>query len=164
MNTQNTRILFVCMGNICRSPTAEGVMHKFVQRAGFQNRIHVDSAGTHDYYKGAPPDIRAQTAAYKRGYDLALLRARQLEKTDFETFDLLLAMDHNNLGLLQSMCTRAHQSKVRLLMNYSSNLKSPIVPDPYRYGPRKFETVLDYIEDACNGLMKAISHHAATSQ
>jgi len=164
MKTKRTRILFVCMGNICRSPTAEGVMHKFVQQADLQNQIHVDSAGTHDYYKGAPPDSRAQAAAYKRGYNLAALRARQLEQSDFETFDLLLAMDRNNLALLQSMCPILHRPKVRLLMNYSCNLRSSIIPDPYRHGARKFETVLDYIEDACTGLMKALSHHAVSSQ
>jgi protein-tyrosine phosphatase len=153
----NVRILFVCTGNICRSPTAEGVMRKFVQQAGLQHLVVVDSAGTHDYFAGRPPDPRAQAVARRRGYDLTPLRARQLAETDFESFDLLLAMDKNNLALLQCMCPQQYRFKIRLLMNYASKLKSPIIPDPYGRDHADFEMVLDYIEDACNGLVKALS-------
>lgn len=151
MNT--VKILFVCMGNICRSPTAEGVMGKLVRDAGLENQILVDSAGTHDYHAGESPDSRAQTIAYRRGYDLSLLRARQIVETDFKIFDLLLAMDSNNLGLLQSMCPFQHRHKLGLLMDYARSMKCRIVPDPYYRGTRDFERVVDYVEDACKGLM-----------
>ncbi|RJG07997.1 low molecular weight phosphotyrosine protein phosphatase [Noviherbaspirillum cavernae] len=154
----NVRILFVCTGNICRSPTAEGVMRKFVQQAGLQHLVVVDSAGTHDYYAGEPPDPRAQDVARRRGYDLTPLRARQLVVTDFETFDVLLAMDKSNLALLQCMCPDRYRSKIRLLMNYADkNLRSPVIPDPYGRDRSDFEMVLDYIEDACKGLMQAVA-------
>lgn len=156
--SDKTSILFVCMGNICRSPTAEGVMRTLVAHAGLQDRVLVDSAGTHDYHAGEAPDPRAQVAALRRGYDLSALRARQLVESDFKNFDLLLAMDTNNLGLLQCMCPFEHRHKVRLLMNYASGLKSRVVPDPYYRGSRDFDTVLDYIENACRGLVKILSH------
>jgi protein-tyrosine phosphatase len=156
-----TSVLFVCMGNICRSPTAEGVLRKMVGDAGMQDRVFIDSCGTHDYHVGAPPDSRAQAAALRRGYDLSSLRARQIAEADFEDFDLLLAMDTNNLGLLQCMCPLKHRSKVRLLMNYASGFKSPIVPDPYYRGSNDFDMVLDYIESACRGLVTILSHSNA---
>jgi len=152
------RILFVCMGNICRSPTAVGVMRKFLQKAGLQHLVAVDSAGTHDYCIGEPPDPQAQAAASRRGYDLAALRARQLVPTDFESFDLLLAMDRNNLALLQCMCPHQHRAKIRLLMTYALESPLPVIPDPYGRDHEDFETALDYIEDACNGLVSALAH------
>lgn len=153
-----TSVLFVCMGNICRSPTAEGVLRKLAADAGLQDSVFVDSCGTHDYHVGAPPDPRAQATALRRGYDLAPLRARQIAEADFESFDLILAMDTNNLGLLQCMCPHKHRSKVRLLMNYASDCRSSVVPDPYYRKAADFETALDYIENACHGLLKILSH------
>jgi protein-tyrosine phosphatase len=154
---KTTRILFVCMGNICRSPTAEGVMRKLIEDAGLQEYIVVDSAGTHDYHAGEPPDPRAQAAAQRRGYDLSALRARQIVEADFADFDLLLAMDTNNLGLLQSMCPHKHRDKVRLVMNFARTVKSPVVPDPFYRGSNHFDQVLDYVEDACKGLLTNLS-------
>jgi protein-tyrosine phosphatase len=151
-----TSILFVCTGNICRSPTAEGVMRSLVARAGLQNRVIVDSAGTHDYHVGAAPDPRAIAAARRRGYDLAALRARLICEDDFVRSDLILAMDFNNLEILQGLCPSEHQSKIRLLMTYAPARCAAIVHDPYCRGAKDFDLVLDYIEDACRGLVTAL--------
>lgn len=159
---KTTRILFVCMGNICRSPSAEGVMRRFIERAGLQSHLIVDSAGTHGYHVGQPPDPRAQAAARRRGYDLASLRARHIVPSDFEAFDLLLAMDFNNLEVLQGMCPIVHHSKLGLLMTYACESKATIVHDPYYRSAKDFDLVLDYIEDACTGLVRALSRSAAT--
>jgi protein-tyrosine phosphatase len=155
------RILFVCTGNICRSPTAEGVMRKYVEEAGLQHLVIVDSAGTHDYYCGEPPAQQAQEVARRRGYDLTPLRARQLAITDFHTFDLLLVMDRSNMALLQCMCPRECRSKIRLLMHFSGTSNSPVIPDPYGRDRKDFEMVLDYIEDACRGLLQAVADRNA---
>lgn len=152
-----TSVLFVCMGNICRSPTAEAVTRKLVEQAGLQDWITVDSAGTHDYQVGRAPDNRAQEAARRRGYDLSSIRARQITLEDFEDFDLLLAMDSNNLGLLKCMCPFEYRSKIRLLMEYARTSKASVIPDPYSRGPKDFDKVLDYIEDACGGLVNVLS-------
>jgi len=152
----NIRILFVCMGNICRSPTAEGVMRHLVGQAGLQSRILVDSAGTHGYHLGEPPDPRAQAAADRRGYDLSALRAREVKTADFEAFDLILAMDFNNLDRLQTICPSIHEAKLGMLMGYAREFKTPIVPDPYYRGSADFDRVLDYVEDACKGLMEVL--------
>jgi protein-tyrosine phosphatase len=157
ISMRTTRVLFVCMGNICRSPTAEGVMRTFIREAGLENHIVVDSAGTHGYHVGEPPDPRAQAAARKRGYDLSFLRARQVAPEDFEAFDLLLAMDFNNLEVLQALCPPDHQPKLGLLMVYAENRAASIVHDPYYRSARDFDLVLDCIEDACQGLVKAIA-------
>lgn len=146
-------ILFVCTANICRSPTAESVMRKQITDAGLQNRIIVDSAGTHDYYVGAPPDARAQAAARRRGYDLASLRARQIQPSDFENFDLLLAMDLDNLALLRAMCPQRYLPKVRLLMDYANRESPSVIQDPFSGTARQFEKALGHIEEACMGLM-----------
>jgi protein-tyrosine phosphatase len=156
INHDRMRILFVCMGNICRSPTAEGVMRKLVQDAGLDRWITVDSAGTHDYNVGAPPDPRAQAAARARGYDLSCLRGRQIAESDFRDYDLLLAMDFNNLSLLQSMCPFQHRPKIGLLMSYARKTKTRYVPDPFCRGSADFSKVLDYIEDACEGLLNTL--------
>ncbi|HEY8026043.1 MAG TPA: low molecular weight protein-tyrosine-phosphatase [Burkholderiaceae bacterium] len=150
---KKTRILFVCMGNICRSPTADGVMRKLVVDAGLQHMIEVDSAGTHGYHTGAPPDARSQAAALSRGYDLAPLRARHVEERDFEAFDLLLAMDNDNLDYLKRRCPSHLKGKLRLMMDFAQNSSASEVPDPYYEGSQGFEIVLDYIEDACAGLL-----------
>jgi protein-tyrosine phosphatase len=146
-------VLFVCMGNICRSPTAEGVFRHLVQQAGLQDRILIDSAGTHDYHVGSPPDERSAFHASKRGYDLSALRARQVGPRDFERFDLLLAMDWENLELLRGHCPPQYQHKLRRLMEFAPVGLSEVVADPYHGGERGFETVLDHIEAACAGLL-----------
>ena len=159
MNTQKIRILFICMGNICRSPSAEGVMRKLIDDAGLASRIEIDSAGTHAYHVGAAPDRRSQAAAKVRGYDLSALRARQVSPDDFEKFDLLLAMDKENLALLKRQCanlSQASQEKLHLMMEYASKSSASEVPDPYYEGEQGFELVLDYLEDACAGLLKKL--------
>lgn len=144
------------MGNICRSPTAEGVMRVFVERAGLEHCLVVDSAGTHDYHFGEPPDPRAQAAAKRRGYDLSQLRARQVISDDFDRFDLVLAMDFSNLSMLRDMCPAGGEAKIGLLMPYATNRCSSIVHDPYYRSAKDFDLVLDCIEDGCRGLLYAL--------
>jgi protein-tyrosine phosphatase len=153
---EKTSILFVCMGNICRSPTAKGVMRRFIDEAGMQEQFVVDSAGTHDYHVGEPPDPRAQAVALRRGYDLSAFRARQVREEDFTDFDLLLVMDFNNLAAIQDRCPIEHQGKVGLLMPYAVNRCASIVHDPYYRSAKDFDVVLDYIEDACKGLLHTL--------
>ncbi|MDO8776164.1 MAG: low molecular weight protein-tyrosine-phosphatase [Burkholderiaceae bacterium] len=149
-------ILFVCMGNICRSPTAHGVLQHKVNQHGLSNQVRVDSAGTHNYHPGSPPDKRSQAHALKRGYDLSDLRARQISDSDFEKHDLILAMDWDNLALVQAECPTEHQGKVRRLTEFCLKHESPVVPDPY-YGEKGgFEHVLDLVEDACEGLVQHV--------
>ncbi|MEO8992598.1 MAG: low molecular weight protein-tyrosine-phosphatase [Nitrosospira sp.] len=150
-----TRVLFVCMGNICRSPTAEAVFRHQVTAAGFENLIHIDSAGTHDYHVGAPPDVRAQKAATRRGYDATGLRARQVDETDFEVFDYILAMDRANLAILERECPPLYSHKLGLLMQYSERYSEGVeeVPDPYFGGNQGFEHVLNMVEEAGRGLL-----------
>jgi protein-tyrosine phosphatase len=149
-------VLFVCMGNICHSPTADGVFRQKVQRLGLQDHVKVDSAGTHNYHPGSPPDPRSQEHAALRGYDLSDLRARQIKDDDFEKFDLILAMDWDNLALVQDICPAQHQKKVRRLTEFCLTHTSPVVPDPYYNGPSAFEHVLDLVEDASDGLIRHI--------
>jgi len=146
-------ILFVCMGNICRSPTADGVFRQKVADHGLNDLVRVDSAGTHNYHPGSPPDTRAQAAAAKRGYDLSSLRARQITAADYASFDLILVMDQDNLAVLQDDCPSEHQHKLRLLTEFCQVLKASVVPDPYYGGADGFEQVLDLVEDACEGLL-----------
>jgi protein-tyrosine phosphatase len=151
------RILFVCMGNICRSPTAEGVMRGLVRDAGLEDEIVIDSAGTGGWHKGAAPDRRATDAARKRGVTLEGA-ARQVRRSDFDDFDLLLAMDRENLYELRALAPsgRVAEEKVRLLREFdpaSAGAPDLDVPDPYYGGPRGFETVLDQAEAACRGLL-----------
>ncbi|WP_028534004.1 low molecular weight protein-tyrosine-phosphatase [Paludibacterium yongneupense] len=143
-------ILFVCHGNICRSPTAEAVMRARLEEAGLSARARVDSAGTHDYHVGEAPDPRACRAAQARGYDMSRLRARQVEASDFERFDLVLAADRNNLAFLQRRCPAAYRHKLALILD---TLPPPglEVPDPYYGGASGFDRVLDMIEAACDG-------------
>jgi len=149
-------ILMVCMGNICRSPTAEGVFRHLVRQAGLQDRIAIDSAGTHGYHVGSPPDERSQHHARVRGYDLSGLRARQVQDLDFGRFDLILAMDHENLALLEDECPPQHLSRLRRLMEFAPPGLSDVVADPYYGGKQGFETVLDHVEAACAGLLAHI--------
>jgi len=146
------KVLFVCMGNICRSPTAEGVFRQRVEQAGLDNRIEIDSAGTGDWHVGKVPDSRACEAAGRRGYQIASLRARQVQLEDFERFDLILAMDHDNMARLQSLRPdRARADLDLLLRRYG--LETEVVPDPYYGGADGFEEVLDLIEKACDALL-----------
>ena len=151
-----TRILFVCMGNICRSPTAEAVTSKFILNSRLESIIKVDSAGTHGYHIGEPPDPRSREAALKRGIDLSGLRARKVVPEDFERFDLLLAMDHVNLALLKRSARPEHHAKLGLFMSYASRFDTDDVPDPYYGGEQGFELVLDMVEDAARGLIEAL--------
>lgn len=151
-----TRILFVCMGNICRSPTAEAVTSKFILNSRLESIIKVDSAGTHGYHIGEPPDPRSREAALKRGIDLSGLRARKVVPEDFERFDLLLAMDHVNLALLKRSARPEHHAKLGLFMSYASRFDTDDVPDPYYGGEQGFELVLDMAEDAARGLIEAL--------
>jgi len=146
-------ILMCCMGNICRSPTAEGVLRAKLEAAGLADRVELDSAGTHDYHVGRAPDARSQRHALRRGYDLSALRARQVGVADFERFDLVLAMDHANLAALQVLHPGASADRLRLLMSFSTRHDAEEVPDPYYGEGDGFERVLDYIEDACDGVI-----------
>lgn len=155
-----TKILFVCMGNVCRSPIAEGVFRKMVRDAGLEDIVQIASAGTHAYHVGEPPDVRGQQAARKRGYELTDLRARQITQSDFHEYDLILAMDWENLSLLQQQCPRQQKHKLHLLMRYAGEFDAATVPDPYYGGPEGFGTVLDYVEDACQGLLEVVRKRA----
>jgi protein-tyrosine phosphatase len=149
-------VLFCCTGNICRSPTAEGVFTKMVADAGLTARILADSAGTHGYHIGEAPDPRTQAAATARGYDLSALRARRVERGDFERFDLVLAMDHDNRAFLARLCPPAQGHKLKLMMEYAHSFTAPEVPDPYYGGPDDFDLVLEMLEDASEGLLEVI--------
>jgi protein-tyrosine phosphatase len=147
------RVLFVCMGNICRSPTAHGVFEARVREAGLTGQVEVDSAGTHSYHVGAPPDHRSQAHAIKRGYDLSTQRARQLTADDFETFDLVLVMDWENHVFAERLCPPPHAKKLRRFAEFFQQHDSPVVPDPYQGGAAGFEQVLDLVEDGSAGLL-----------
>lgn len=152
-----TRVLFICMGNICRSPTAEAVFRHQVKAAGFAEAIYIDSAGTHDYHIGEPPDQRAQNAAVQRGYEMKELRARQVQMKDFEVFHHILAMDKDNLAILKQQCPPQYSHKLGLLMQYSERLSEQgEVPDPYFGGPQGFEKVLDMVEKAGRELLNCV--------
>lgn len=155
-NSRPVRVLFCCMGNICRSPTAEGVLRHMVRAAGLEDRIQIDSAGTHDYHVGHPPDRRTQAAAAMRGYDLARQRARQVSRQDFLEFDYILAMDGDNLSRLREMAPPAQRDKVRLFLDYSAMRQGEEVPDPYYGGEDGFALVLDLAEEGAAGLLADI--------
>jgi len=149
-------VLFVCMGNICRSPTAHGVFrHRLVAR-GLAARVQVNSAGTHGYHAGRPPDDRAQEHAAKRGYNLSDLRARQLLPRDFEVHDLILVMDYDNFEHARALCPPAQLHKIRRFTEFCLRHKAQVVPDPYYGGEQGFEQVLDLVEDACEGLLQHV--------
>jgi len=144
------------MGNICRSPTAQGTFESVVEEADLNSHIEIDSAGTHAYHVGEGPDRRAIQAAAKRGIDLGGQRARRVEKADFTRFDYVLAMDSSNLDDLLSMCPKQHRDKVRLFLEFAKNLQRQDVPDPYYGGGHGFERVLDLIEAGSLGLLDDI--------
>ena len=153
------RVLFVCMGNICRSPTAEGVLRRLVEERGMAGKIIVDSAGTHDYHIGDPPDARSQSAALRRGYNLSALRARQVTREDFSNFDYVLAMDVHNRSLLLQQCPPEYRSRVRLFLEFAKGDVPEEVPDPYYGGAQGFEHVLDLAENAAQSLLKHIKNN-----
>lgn len=149
------RVLFVCMGNICRSPMAEGIFQKLLEQHGLADRVLVDSAGTHAYHLGKSPDPRAILTAKARGIDISHLRARQAEPGDFEEFDLILVMDEHNYDTLLFTCPdRRHREKIGYLLDYAPHLKVRNLPDPYYGGEVGFEKVMDMLEDACAGLLR----------
>jgi protein-tyrosine phosphatase len=150
------RILFVCMGNICRSPTAEGVFRHYASRHAPDLALELDSAGTHAYHVGEPPDPRTVKAAARRGVDLTGLRARQVVDADFEHFDLILAMDRLNHVTLLDRCPPGRQDRVRLLLEFAADAGSDEVPDPYYGGAQGFDDVLDLVESAAAGLLAEI--------
>ncbi len=151
---QKVSVLFVCMGNICRSPTAHGVFRQMVEDEGLGGAIEVDSAGTHSYHVGSPPDERAQQTAQRRGLDMGDLRARKAKARDFDRFDLVLAMDRDNYAILESYTTPETGEKLRLFMEFApDHWRTREVPDPYYGGPNGFEQVFDMVEDASRGLI-----------
>ena len=151
------KILFVCLGNICRSPTVEGVARRLAQAEFPGLALQFDSAGTASYHIGDAPDPRTQSAARRRGYDLSALRARQLSVADFEHFDLLLAMDEENLDEMRALAPAKSRDRARLFLAYAPELDLRAVPDPYYGGPEGFETVLDLAEHGCRSLFLAIA-------
>lgn len=150
------KVLFVCLGNICRSPTAEGVFRDLVQREATDLTIHIDSAGTHAYHVGHPPDSRAVEAAARRGIDLTSLRGRTALASDIEEFDYVLAMDRDNFSHLVAIAAPEHREKVSLFMEFAADRPEQDVPDPYYGGDRGFDQVLDMIEEAAEGLLANI--------
>jgi protein-tyrosine phosphatase len=148
------RILFVCLGNICRSPTAEAVFRSIVEREAPDLAVEVDSAGTAGYHIGEPPDLRTQAAARRRGYDLSALRARVVERGDFDRFDLILAMDAANAAELRRRAPASRRERVKLFLEFARDLDDTEVPDPYYGGSSGFERVLDLVEAASRGLVE----------
>jgi protein-tyrosine phosphatase len=156
----STRVLFVCMGNICRSPMAEGVFKQMVRQAGLDDVVKAESAGTHAFHNGESPDKRSVAAAAKRGYDISEQRARRVKDKDFEDYDMILAMDWENLALLQQTAPKIHHHKIQLLMRYATEHETATIPDPYYGGAQGFEQALDYVEDACTGLLDVARRRA----
>ncbi len=150
-------VLFVCLGNICRSPTAQGIFQHRVDQAGLAERIAVDSAGTGDWHLGSPPDRRAQSHALRRGYDLSSLRARQVTRADFQRFDYILAMDRQNMRGLNALMPDSYAGRCTLFLDYLNRQEGLEVPDPYYGGDEGFERVLDMIELASSNLLDEIS-------
>jgi len=150
------KVLFVCLGNICRSPTAEGVFRAIVADAGLTEAISVDSAGTSGWHIGDPPDERGQRAALTRGYDLSAQRARKVSDRDFETFDYIVGMDSRNYADLSSMAPADARDKVSLFLSFAPETGEREIPDPYYGGPDGFDQVLDLVEAASRGLLEDI--------
>ena len=158
------KILFVCMGNICRSPLAEGVVRAQAQRAGLASDLELDSAGTHSYHEGEPPDQRARQVAASHGYNISALRARCVRVKDFSRFDLVLAMDRQNLESLRHVCPAEYQPKLRLFLDYAEGLAIDEVPDPYYGGSEGFEAVLLLCEQAAQGLLKSLAARSLSGE
>lgn len=153
---EKIKVLFVCMGNICRSPTAEGVFTQLVKEQKLGALFSIDSAGTHAYHIGEAPDLRAQKAARDRGVELSAIRARKVIHGDFEDFDFLLAMDDDNYSALVNACPEQHKEKIRYFLDYAPHLSVREVPDPYYGGAYGFERVLDLVEEASAGFLKSL--------
>jgi len=153
MSGPGRRILFVCLGNICRSPTAEGVLRHLLATEAPGLRVEVDSAGTGDYHLGEPPDLRSQRAAKRRGIDLSGLSARQVNRRDFDDFDLILAMDRKNLRDLETLKPAGSRAEVRLFLEYAGESGVAEVPDPYTGDTAAFEHVLDLVTAASRRLI-----------
>jgi len=156
------KVLFVCMGNICRSPTAHGVFESMIKDAGMIGDVEVDSAGTHAYHVGELPDARSSQCANQRGFDLSYIRARRVEVSDFEYFDYVLAMDADNLSILKSMSPTQHKNKVCLFLDYAKDNSESEVPDPYYGGANGFDHVFDLVEEASKGLLDDIKKNNPT--
>lgn len=154
---EKIKVLFVCMGNICRSPTAEGVFTKLINQKNIAEMFKVDSAGTHAYHVGNPPDARAQQAALRRGVELQQLRARKLHSSDYEYFDYILVMDDDNYAIAIHECPKEHKDKVRYFLDYAPFLGIREVPDPYYGGKLGFEQVLDMVEAASLGFLESLA-------
>ncbi|MBK7904242.1 MAG: low molecular weight phosphotyrosine protein phosphatase [Proteobacteria bacterium] len=154
------KILFVCMGNICRSPTAEGVFRAHARRHAAGLKIEIDSAGTHAYHVGEPPDPRSIEAATRRGIDLTDLRARQVQVEDFERFDLIVAMDRLNHATLLDRSPPEHHQRIRTLLEFAGKTAPADVPDPYYGGAKGFDDVLDLVESAVEGLLAEVRHRS----
>lgn len=152
-----TAILFVCMGNICRSPLAEGAMRALAEDKGVADKLTLDSAGTIDYHAGKAPDSRGQQAAQNAGFDISGLRARKVTTADFETFDLILAMDRDNLAYLEDRKPDDSKAMLKLFLTYAPHLKLDEMPDPYYGHARDFAIVANAAQDACSGLLQALN-------
>jgi protein-tyrosine phosphatase len=150
------KVLFICMGNICRSPTAEGVFNKLIKEAKLEDLFVLDSAGTHAYHIGETPDFRAQKAASDRDIDLSNIRARKVIMADFEDYDYLLAMDDDNYEILKSACPEQHAHKIQYFLGYAPRLNTREVPDPYYGGDYGFERVIDLLEEASTGFLNTL--------
>ena len=150
------KVLFVCLGNICRSPTSEGIFRAMVTNAGLADLISIDSAGTGAWHEGEPPDPRGQAAAIRRGYDLSGLRARKVTIRDFDQFDYIIGMDSSNCADLAAMASQAARDKIKLFSDFAPHLSGRDVPDPYYGGLKGFDKVLDMVEEASKGLLDDI--------
>lgn len=155
-NKEKVSVLFVCMGNICRSPTAEGVFRDVVKQKNMLNVISIDSAGTHAYHIGESPDSRSQSTAKSRGVDLSSQRARKVDSNDFEQFDYVMAMDNSNFENLKHLATDEELSKLHLFMSFANGWDNSEVPDPYYGGGNGFERVFDMVQSASEGLLEHI--------
>ncbi|MDZ7805027.1 low molecular weight protein-tyrosine-phosphatase [Thiohalophilus sp.] len=153
---KKVHVLFVCLGNICRSPTAEGVFRHLLREEGLDGQIVTDSAGTHAYHVGAPPDPRAQETARSRGIDLSDLRGRKALADDFDKFDYVLAMDEENYHNLARICPPEHREKLHMFLDFAPHLNESEVPDPYYGGAKGFDRVFDMVEEASRGLLADI--------
>lgn len=161
---RKVKVLFVCMGNICRSPTAHGVFRALVRERNLENMIEIDSAGTHAYHVGEPPDRRAQSTATQRGIDLSDLRARSVKSRDFNAFDYILAMDEANYYSLLEECPDEARPKVQLFLSYAPHLNRREVPDPYYGGLKGFDHVFDMVDQAARGLLQDIEQRYLSSR
>jgi protein-tyrosine phosphatase len=159
-----TKVLFVCLGNICRSPSGEAVMKGLVEKEGLSGNFEVDSAGTAAWHEGEPADPRMQVHASKRGYNLTSISRPVKPETDFDKFDYIIAMDRQNMRDLQSMAqTEEHRNKLHMMTDFSKEFNYDSVPDPYYGGDEGFELVLDLLEDACGGLLEKINNEQSSN-